>query len=262
MRRYWQLFKAYFRIGLMSELEYRANFYVQLLESVLTLLVALGSLFVLYAHTDTLAGWLPAQLLALVGIHTLVGGLVRLLISPSMQRFLEDVRRGTLDFVLVKPIDAQFHVSVRRFEIWKIIDVGAGLIVLTVATARLGGTVGPVDALGFLVGLSAGTVMIYSFWMTLATIAFWAIRIDNIFEIFNALFAAGRWPVTIFPSWLRLLLTFVVPIAFAITVPAEGLTGRMTGGTLLLAIAIAAAALVGSRAFWRFGVRHYSGASA
>ena len=76
------------------------------------------------------------------------------------------------------------------------------------------------------------------------------------------MYEAGRWPVSLYPGWLRFALTFVVPVAFATTVPAQALTGRLTGQTLLGAVALAAALLVGSRLFWRFGIRYYSGASA
>lgn len=54
----------------------------------------------------------------------------------------------------------------------------------------------------------------------------------------------------------------VLPVAFATTVPAEALTGRLDAQTLLGALALAAGLLVASRLFWRAGVRHYSGASA
>jgi ABC-2 type transport system permease protein len=58
------------------------------------------------------------------------------------------------------------------------------------------------------------------------------------------------------------ILTFLVPVAFAVTVTAEGLTGRLTLQTLLLAVALALVMLLVSRLFWRFGIRYYSGASA
>ena len=76
------------------------------------------------------------------------------------------------------------------------------------------------------------------------------------------MYEAGRWPISLYPGWLRFGLTFLVPVAFATTVPAEALTGRLDTPTLFGALALAAALLVASRLFWRTGVRHYSGASA
>ena len=87
-------------------------------------------------------------------------------------------------------------------------------------------------------------------------------RVENLLVIFQSMYEAGRWPVGLYPGWLQFALTSLVPIAFAVTVPAEAVTARMTPQTLILALALAVVLLLISRAFWRFGVRHYSGASA
>jgi ABC-2 type transport system permease protein len=104
--------------------------------------------------------------------------------------------------------------------------------------------------------------MIYSFWLVVTTVAFWIVRIDEIAELFEGVYQSGRWPVTIYPGWLQASLTFLIPIAFAVTVPAEALTSRLTPETLVLAAVSAIVVLTVSRAFFRFGLRHYSGASA
>jgi ABC-2 type transport system permease protein len=209
-----------------------------------------------------LGGWRPDELVALVGVYLLVGGAINLVIQPSMERLIESVREGTLDFTLTKPEDAQLLVSVQAVQIWKLTDVVLGFGVLIVALIRLGAAVGAWQAAAFGVALLAGGVIVYSFWLILATCSFWFVRVENILVIFQSMYEAGRWPVSLYPSWLRFALTFVVPVAFATTVPAQALTGRLTGQTLLGAVALAAVLLVGSRLFWRFGIRYYSGASA
>ena len=85
---------------------------------------------------------------------------------------------------------------------------------------------------------------------------------ENLLSIFQSMYEAGRWPVGIYPRWLRWTLTFLVPVAFAISVPAEALAGRLNSQTLLGAVTLAAVLLAGSRWFWGVGLRHYSGASA
>jgi ABC-2 type transport system permease protein len=179
-----------------------------------------------------------------------------------MQRLMEDVRQGTLDFALTKPEDAQVLISVRQISVWKLVDLGLGAAVLAVALARLESQIGPGQAAAFGVVLLAGGAIVYSFWLILATMSFWFVKVDNILVIFQSMYQAARWPVGIYPAWLQSVLTFVVPVAFATTVPAEALAGRLTLPTLLGALALAAGMLAVSRWFWGVGVRHYSGASA
>ena len=141
-------------------------------------------------------------------------------------------------------------------------DVGLGLGLLAVAVVQLDQRVGLAQAAGFVVTLVAGGATIYSCCLILATLAFWFIRVDNVLIVLLTFWEAGRWPVDVYPLWLRSTLTFLVPIAFATTVPAQALIGRLTPATLLVAIAVAAALLAISRVVWLRGLRRYSGASA
>ena len=257
-----RLLWLHLRLGALNELQYRANLGLQLVQSLIGLATALLGLGVVFSKTDTLGGWRPAELLAVVGVYFLVGGLSQLVVQPSLGRFMEDVRLGTLDFTLTKPTDAQLLVSIRQVEIWKGIDVLLGLSVLGVALVRLGAETGPVEAAAFVVALLAGVTIIYSFLLILATGAFWLVRIQNILHIFESMYEAGRWPIGIYPPWLRAVLTFLVPVGFAITVPAQGLVGRLSWPALLGAVGLAVALPLAARWFWTVGVRHYSGASA
>jgi len=257
-----RLFREFLRVSIMTELAYRVNFVVQLFQSFLELATALGGLAVIFSFTNNLGGWRPDEVLALLGIYFLLGGVIGLVIQPGMAQLIDSVRDGTLDFTLTKPEDAQLLVSASRVEIWKFIDIALGIGVLAIALIRLGEQVTLVQALEFAGMLLSGAAIIYSFWLILATLSFWFVRVENILEIFQSMYEAGRWPISLYPGWLRFLLTFIVPVAFATTVPAEALTGRLTWQTLLGASLLAVAMLVASRLFWKVGLQRYSGASA
>ena len=116
--------------------------------------------------------------------------------------------------------------------------------------------------MGFAATLTAGAAIVYSFWLMLATLSFWFVKVANILVIFQAVYGAGKYPMAIYPRWLKVMMTFLVPVAFAVTVPSEALVGRLSGEVLWGALGMALGMLVGARLFWRWGVRHYSGASA
>jgi ABC-2 type transport system permease protein len=259
---YLRLAWAFFRIGVMGEAAYRINFFIQVFQSLLELATSLAGLAVIFSYTNSLGGWSPDEILALVGVYFLIGGMIGLVIQPGMEQLIESVREGTLDFTLTKPEDAQLLVSLRQVDIWRLVDVVMGFGVLAAALIRLREHVGIPQAAAFGVMLLTGGAIIYSFWLILASLSFWFVRVENILEIFRSMYEAGRWPISLYPGWLRFALTFVVPVAFAVTVPAEALTGRLSGATLLGAVGLALVLLVISRLVWRRGLRQYSGASA
>lgn len=257
-----QLAGRFFRIGALNELQYRANFAVQLFQSAIAAGTGLAVLALVFGQTTNLNGWTQPELLAVMGVHILMGGVIATIIQPNMIRLMEDIRQGTLDFVLTKPEDAQVLVSIREIRIWQAVDCLVGAIVILVAVVQLQVSFGVGQALAFALAFVLGGLTIYCFWLILTVGAFWVVRMDQIVELFEGVYQSGRWPVTIYPGWLRISLTFLVPIAFAVTVPAQALTSRLTPDTLALAAGFAIALLVFTRWWWRFGLSRYSGASA
>ena len=252
----------FFRVGAMNELQYRANFFVQLFKSVLALGVALIVLRLVYSHTAQLNGWSESELLIVLGIQLVMGGIVHTAIQPNMQRLVDEVQDGKLDYALTKPEDAQVIVSVREVQIWQLVDVVSGGVVVGIGVAGLDRGITIVDALAFTGLLLLGAVLIYCFWLIISTGAFWIIRMWFIAELFEGVFQTGRWPIGIYPAWLKYSLTYLVPIGFAITVPAEAVTSRLEWQTVVIAIGFGAILFGFARWFWHFGLRRYAGASA
>lgn len=250
------------RIGVMNEFQYRANLYIQLLQTFIALGTGLIGLNLVFSQTTDLGGWGRAELLAVMGVFTITGGIIRAAIQPNMERLMEEIREGTLDYALTKPADAQLFVSVREYRLWQNTDVVVGLVVLGVALSQLGWQIDLWSALGFFSALLMGAVMVYSFWLIITSTAFWFVRVNEIANLFEGLYAAGRWPVDIYPNWLRYGLTFLVPVAFAVTVPASALTGRLTLQAWLGALALTILLFSIARIIWRIGLKNYSGASA
>ncbi len=257
-----RLAMTFLRIGVMNELQYRANFFLQIIQSVVAVGTGLIVLALIFSQTDALDGWTRPQLLAVLGVFTMVGGVIGFIIEPNMGRVMADVRQGTFDYVLTKPVDSQLLVSVREFRLWKLTDVivGAGVVVWAVIVDDA--PTGLANVAGFAVSLLAGSLMIYCVWLMLTTGAFWFVRMEMLQELFTGLYRAGQYPVGVYPGWLRAGLTFLIPIGFAVTVPSEAVTGRLTIGRLAVAVGFVLFLMALTRIVWQWGVKNYSGASA
>lgn len=257
-----RLMGTFFRLGVMNEMQYRANFFIAAFQSLLAVAVGLAVLSLVYSHTATLNGWNESQLLVILGVQILLGGVVHASVQPNMERVADEVRDGKLDFALTKPQDSQLIVSVRQLDIWQTVDVISGGIIVGVGVSRLHEGIGAGHAAAFLLFVGLGALLLYCFWLVLATGAFWVVNMWFLSELFEGMYQTGRWPIGVYPGWLRYSMTYLVPVGFAVTVPAQALTHRLHWTTAVLALGFAAAVVLFSRWFWRFGLRRYSGASA
>ena len=260
MRRYLKVLTLFWRTSLASELEYRLNFLLALASSFGHLVGNVFGLSLFYTGKGSLGGWPFHQALLVMGFFSTLQGMNKVLLSPNLARIVEHVRTGTLDFVLLKPLDSQFWLSTRRISPWGLPDVVFGLGTAIYAAAQLGL---PPHRLALAAGpfvLSA--VIQYSLWFMLASISIWYVKVHNVTEVLNALLAAGRYPIDALPAGVyRFVFSFVIPVALLTTVPAKVALAQPIGSWLLASAVFAFGAFVLSRAFWRHALRYYTSAS-
>jgi ABC-2 type transport system permease protein len=261
MHRYLALFTLFARNSLQIALEYRADFAVAFLQSAFWLVWGVVGTLVFFRFTGTLGGWTLPQALLVVGLFRIFEGVIDGVMRPNITRIVEHITKGTLDFVLLKPVDSQFMASLRQINLMTLPDflVGLGLIGYGLWLQRLVPSLGAL--LAFAALLVCATLIAYSLWMLLTTTAFWLVRIENVAEVLSAIYETGRYPVTAFGPALRIALTFLVPIAFMTTFPAAALLGTLEPLYLLVAPLMAALLLLATRAFWRHALRSYTSAS-
>ena len=259
--RYLKVLGIFYKAAILTDLEYRANFVTNVMMSVIAALATVLTVGIFFEHTTTIGGWSFYEALIVVGLFQMFLGMVDTFITPNVQDFTEHLRVGTLDFILTKPLNSQFHATLRRINIWRSIDMLIGAGVIGYALNHLGLTLTADRFAMFLVLLACAAIILYALIMLLITSAFWFVRLENVMELLFTFYEAGRFPVSVFPTWLRTILTFVVPIAFITTVPAAVIIGRLNAEFVLLAVVVAAVLFAVCTAYWRFAVRHYSSAS-
>lgn len=250
------------RISVMNELQYRANFVIQLIQSLIAVGTGLVVLALIFDRTTDLNGWTRPELLVVMGIYSIVGGFFGFALEPTVARIMGDIREGTFDYVLTKPVDSQLLASVRAFRVWRLTDVAVGIGVATWGLVALPDTPRPAELAGGVVMLLAGFVALYCLGAIIVTGAFWYTNMDMVQDLFTGMYRAGQYPTGVYPRWLRLTLTFLVPIGLAVTTPSQSLTGQLTWPRLLGLLAFVTGLMLVTRLVWRIGTRKYSGASA
>lgn len=256
-----KLVTTFLKVNLQMAMAYRADTVINILLNLFWLAWELLTLQIIFSNTTTLGGWGFGEMITLLAVFKMINLLMAAMIWPNTERFNTSVRDGSLDYMLLQPVSSLFLVSFSRITVWRLWDLilSIVLIVVGVSISGVGTTIGQVGM--FFVLLASGAIVLYSLWIVLIALTFWFTKFDNNVTILQALLDAGRYPATVYPFWLRALITYVIPIAVATTVPVQALRGELSLDAIALYLFVAAAAFLIARTVWHAGVKRYSGAS-
>ena len=114
MMRAARVVRAQLRASIAMALQYRLEFAVEGALALLWVGVTLFPLIVVFGTRPEVAGWTFPEMLVVLGWFVALKGVLEGTLSPSLLQVIEHVRKGTLDFVLLKPADAQLLVSLSK----------------------------------------------------------------------------------------------------------------------------------------------------
>ncbi len=258
--RYMRLLGVQLRASLLLSLQYRSDFILDGAVEVFWMATAIVPLLVVYRLRSNIAGWRLGEALMVMGWFTFLEGVLEGAINPSLVSVVEHIRKGTLDFVLIKPADSQFLVSTARFQPWRSINVVTALGLFACGFRLLGRGPSASDVFAAAFMMVVAVAVLYSLWILTVSTAFYVVRIDNLTYLFSAIFDAARWPISVFHGIVRMVLTFVIPLAVMTTLPAQALLGTLSLRSALAAVVGAGVALAVSRAVWKISVARYTSA--
>lgn len=249
------------RASITAQMQYRVDFLIQLGMALFWSIWHLLPLWLVFQLRETIAGFRFEEAALVLSAFLILKSVLEGLVNPNMALVVDHVRRGTLDFVLLKPVDSQLLVSVSRVLPSKAVDLAWGLGLGLWALGRLEPAPPPAAIAAGLAMLLTAVALLYALWLLVICTAFWFVRIDNLAFLFASIFDAGRWPVSVFRGWVRAVLTFVLPVALMTSYPALATLGRLDASTAAVAVALAVGFLVLSRVTWRWALSHYASAS-
>lgn len=261
--RYIRLLGCFTRIAAQQEMAYRANFFINLLDSLLTFGSGVLSLVVLFSQVKTVHGWNFSATLALLGVYLTLSALRGLFIEPSFDLLAGiggELWTGKFDFTLLRPLNTQFLASFREWRLFRLIDLVLALLVLGVAVTRLGQALTLAAIASFLLTLAAAIAIIYAMLLLFTSLLFWSPGFLFTW-IFDGLFQMARYPIGLYPGGLQLVLTWIIPVGIMTTVPAQALTGQLSFGLLAGSLLLATGLVIGTSILFHVGLRRYVSAS-
>jgi ABC-2 type transport system permease protein len=252
---------AQLKISTQAALEYRVGFWT---EGVVGLLWSLGGvvpLVVALDHRPEVAGWGGWELALLTGFYLIISGIYAALLQPAIAESMAHIRRGTLDYLLLRPVDALASCLLAAFEPWSLLEVvfGVGLAVGAATQLELSPTLAQLGALALVLG--SGLLALYALGVLMLAVSFRALALENLTFLMETLLDFAHWPISVFRGPLKLVFTFVVPFAVMTSYPAQSLMGTLGPDALIGAVVTAAGLAVIARLAWGRALRGYTSAS-
>ncbi len=260
IRRYARLWRYLARRSMMTQLTYRGDFLMGLARNAATVALALVFYQVLFRQTNHIAGWNEPALLMLYGTFRLVKGILYFFAEDTITAIPEAVRRGELDFLLLKPVSARFLLTCAQVNLGAVFNtaIGVGLVLYGLHANATPLTAGMVA--GYMGLVLCAVVIFYNILFMVMTVAFWAIKVDGLQYLFDELLNMAGLPSAAYRGALGVLFSYVLPVGLAASVPAGVLAGHAAPLLYLYAPIFAVAGCIASARLWRLAVAGYTSA--
>ncbi len=257
-------YAQYWRINLLTIIEYRANFFMWFGFTIVYHATAIAALWVTLHEFPSMNGWDFRDMAFLYGLWMLGHGFHNTFFFtvgdvPTM------IREGRFDRFLIRPLDPLFQAMTVPQQVWPD-ELILAIAFFCIAThfARVHVDLGFVAFVPLV--MIGGALIDFGLQLAIATASFWVIRIDALRWVVMSLEQDfTRYPISIYSRSVRFVLSFVFPFAFMNYFPATFLLHK-TGDALALSPAVGLLTpVVGTiwfllaYAFWRVGIEHYQG---
>lgn len=263
--RHLRILMRFWKNSLLREMSFRGHFLLNALGEVGWVVLLLIFVKVIFRNTAHVRGWSEGQYLFLMGTHMLVTSLFEAFFFGNCWRISQLVRTGNLDFVLVRPVNAQFLLSFNRVDYSALanVPVGIGLCIYAAMKGEHSVTLLQVALFGVLI--LSGVMILYSVLYMFSITSVWLIRQTGVDHLWFYAVSLARYPAEIYRRFaggaLWFVLMFIVPVLMVSNLPASVMVRSFPGALTVYMIAAAGVLLGISAAVSRWALRCYRSAS-
>jgi len=268
---YLRVFLTFARNSLVRDMTFRANFLIDSITSMAWVLLNVVFYLLVFRYTKSIGdntGWGRYEFYVFFATGLFINSLVQTFFMTNVDELTDLIRTGGLDFILLKPIDTQFLVSLRRVEWSSLSNLAVGLVMLGYALVRLAYMPGPVQVVLYLVYVVCGVAIYYSLMIALASATVWMGRNLTLYDFWFYITTFSRYPMEIYTGPLgrplRQFFTFIIPVLVVVNVPARVLVWPLAAQKWPLAgftILAAGACMAASRWLFQLALASYRSAS-
>lgn len=262
---YGRILLRFWSNSLIREMTFRGHFLVKVVSELIWVALLLVFVKVIFSKTPHVGGWTEEQYLFLIGTHMLVTSLFEAFFFTNCWRISHLVRNGDLDFVLLRPVSAQFLLSFERVDYSALANVPVGIALCVYSLIAQGQTITPTQVGLFVLLIAAGVLILYSLLFMFAITSVWLIRQTGIDHLWFYTVSLARYPAEIYERFaggvLWFSLVFIFPILMVSNLPANVMVRSFQPFMVAYVVGSGFVLLATSTFVFRFALRFYRSAS-
>lgn len=263
MKRYSRLFFYILKYQYLGEMSFNVNFIVNILMHLTWIIIPVCYYNIIYSRTTMIAGWSYEEVLILIGTFQVFEGINQLTYFRGV--FFEianSIQTGSLDFILLKPVNSQFLITFKGPDIFGLTDVITGVLLIIWAVIKLEIQLNLYSILVYTLLLLNGVVISYTIFFLLSITAFITISRSDLLDIFDsAIDESIQKPVEIYAKQVKIIFTYIIPIFVMVSFPVKAFLTNITAIDCFTALISSSLFLFFTVIAWRHALRHYSSAS-
>ena len=256
--KYIRLLKGVFKCCVINEMEYRMNFFMRALIELSYLILGVVMFEVIYSNVTLIKGWSKNEMLLLVLMTNFLDSVITFLFNAGLSEIPQMINNGTLDFVMIKPVNKRFYLTFRKFELSQVINIAINLIfsAYIIRKMQIDFSIGKI--LVFLLLLILSVIIMYNIYFFVMILSFWTVKIDIGITLFYQLFNVGNKPADIFSNVLKLVFTYVFPIFIAFNYPVKFLVNQLSGRQVAVSAIVAVVSFCSTSLIFKLSLKKYS----
>lgn len=258
IKRYLSIFHSIFKCCLMSEMEYRTNFVLRMTVEISCLITQLAFFKLIYLNVDSIGGWTYNEMLVLVLYAWILNASITLLFSPGLSSIPKMINDGSMDFILLKPINKRFYLSCNRFETSQLGNILLFSIFCLGILRKSGMDISLHTTILFVLLAFCSLIIMYSIYFLIMIASFWTVKMDGAVSMFFQLFYVGAKPMEIFPNVIKFGLTFIIPIFIALNFPVKALFYRLEIESVFICFIVTLLLYIITEFIFRKALKKYS----
>lgn len=258
MKKYWKLFWQFRRIQLMKMIEYRGDFFFWMIVSIMWTAFNYFFYSLIIGNSKTIAGWSYDEVLILLSFFTMIDAFTWSVFYPNMINYTESIYQGSLSALLLLPVNSVFIILTKEANYHNVprFFIGFTILISTVVRMQIEVTIYQVLLATFVFIISL--IFIYSGWFILATLTFWAEKLNNINEVMPGFRSVYQMPARIYTGVTGFIITFVFPLGLVTTLPSEIILKRNNIFDIFYFFIFTCIFAYLTLSFYKFSIKKYS----